>query len=247
MKLVLIRHGESQWNKENRFTGWTDIDLTQKGIEEAKNAGKLLKAEGFTFDIVYTSVLKRAIHTLWNVLDEMDLAWIPVYRSWRLNEKSYGDLQGLNKAETAKKYGEDQVLLWRRSYDVRPPELDINDKRHPSNELKYNKIDKELLPATECLKDTVERFLPYWHETIKPAILDKQKVLIVAHGNSLRALVKYLDNMSDEEILKINIPTGIPLLYDLDENLRVKSKKYLGDEEAINQAMNSVKNQGKVK
>ena len=247
MKLVLLRHGESQWNKENRFTGWTDIDLTQKGIEEAKNAGKLLKAEGFTFDIVYTSVLKRAIHTLWNVLDEMDLAWIPVYRSWRLNEKSYGDLQGLNKAETAKKYGEDQVLLWRRSYDVRPPELDINDKRHPSNELKYNKIDKELLPATECLKDTVERFLPYWHETIKPAILDKQKVLIVAHGNSLRALVKYLDNMSDEEILKINIPTGIPLLYDLDENLRVKSKKYLGDEEAINQAMNSVKNQGKVK
>ena len=247
MKLVLIRHGESQWNKENRFTGWTDIDLTQKGIEEAKNAGKLLKAEGFTFDIVYTSVLKRAIHTLWNVLDEMDLAWIPVYRSWRLNEKSYGDLQGLNKAETAKKYGEDQVLLWRRSYDVRPPELDINDKRHPSNELKYNKIDKELLPATECLKDTVDRFLPYWHETIKPAILHKQKVLIVAHGNSLRALVKYLDNMSDEEILKINIPTGIPLLYDLDEKLKVKSKKYLGDEEAINQAMNSVKNQGKVK
>src|SRR5664280_2191165 len=187
MKLVLLRHGESQWNKENRFTGWTDIDLTEKGIEEAKSAGKLLKAEGFTFDVVYTSVLKRAIHTLWNVLDEMDLAWIPVYRSWRLNE---------------------------RSYDVRPPELDINDKRHPSNELKYNKIDKELLPATECLKDTVDRFLPYWHETIKPAILHKQKVLIVAHGNSLRALVKYLDNMSDEEILKINIPTGIPLLYD---------------------------------
>ena len=247
MKLVLLRHGESQWNKENRFTGWTDIDLTEKGIEEAKSAGKLLKEEGFTFDVVYTSVLKRAIHTLWNVLDEMDLVWIPVYRSWRLNEKSYGDLQGLNKAETAKKYGEDQVLLWRRSYDVRPPELDIKDKRHPYNELKYSKIDKELLPATECLKDTVERFLPYWHETIKPAILDKQKVLIVAHGNSLRALVKYLDNMSDEEILKINIPTGIPLLYDLDENLRVKSKKYLGDEEAINQAMNSVKNQGKVK
>ena len=197
MKLVLLRHGESQWNKENRFTGWTDIDLTEKGIEEAKSAGKLLKAEGFTFDVVYTSVLKRAIHTLWNVLDEMDLAWIPVYRSWRLNEKSYGDLQGLNKAETAKKYGEDQVLLWRRSYDVRPPELDINDKRHPSNELKYNKIDKELLPATECLKDTVDRFLPYWHETIKPAILDKQKVLIVAHGNSLRALVLSLIHISE--------------------------------------------------
>ncbi len=247
MKLVLLRHGESKWNKENRFTGWTDIDLTEKGIEEAKSAGKLLKAEGFSFDVVYTSVLKRAIHTLWNVLDEMDLAWIPVYRSWRLNEKSYGDLQGLNKAETAQKYGEDQVLLWRRSYDVRPPELDIKDKRHPSNELKYNKLNKELLPATECLKDTVERFLPYWHETIKPVILDQQKVLIVAHGNSLRALVKYLDNLSDEEILKINIPTGIPLVYDLDENLKVKSKKYLGDEETINQAMNSVKNQGKVK
>jgi 2,3-bisphosphoglycerate-dependent phosphoglycerate mutase len=247
MKLVLLRHGESQWNKENRFTGWTDIDLTEKGIEEAKSAGKLLKAEGFTFDVVYTSVLKRAIHTLWNVLDEMDLAWIPVYRTWRLNEKSYGDLQGLNKAETAQKYGEDQVLLWRRSYDVRPPQLDIKDKRHPSNELKYNKIDKNLLPATECLKDTVERFLPYWNETIKPALFDKQKVLIVAHGNSLRALVKYLDNLSDEEILKINIPTGIPLIYELDEKLNVKSKKYLGDEEVINQAMNSVKNQGKVK
>jgi len=161
MQLVLLRHGESQWNKENRFTGWTDIDLTEKGIEEAKSAGKLLKKEGFTFDVVYTSVLKRAIHTLWIVLDEMDLAWIPVYRSWRLNEKSYGDLQGLNKAETAQKYGEDQVLLWRRSFDVRPPGLDIKDERHPSNELKYNKIDKELLPATECLKDTVERFLPY--------------------------------------------------------------------------------------
>jgi len=247
MKLVLLRHGESQWNKENRFTGWTDIDLTGKGIEEAKNAGKLLKAEGFTFDVVYTSVLKRAIHTLWNVLDEMDLVWLPVYRSWRLNEKSYGDLQGLNKAETAQKYGEDQVLLWRRSFDVKPPELDIKDGRHPSNELKYNRIDKKLLPATECLKDTVERFLPYWHETIKPAILDQQKVLIVAHGNSLRALVKYLDNLSDEEILKINIPTGIPLVYDLDKNLKVKSKKYLGDEETINQAMNSVKNQGKLK
>ncbi len=247
MKLVLLRHGESKWNKENRFTGWTDIDLTDKGIEEAKSAGRLLKEEGFTFDVVYTSVLKRAIHTLWYVLDEMDLAWIPVYRSWRLNEKSYGDLQGLNKAETAKKYGEDQVLLWRRSYDVRPPELDIKDSRHPSNEMKYNKIDKDLLPSTECLKDTVERFLPYWHETIKPAILDQQKVLIVAHGNSLRALVKYLDNLMDEEILKINIPTGIPLIYDLDENLKVRSKKYLGDEEAINLAMNSVKNQGKVK
>lgn len=245
MKLVLIRHGESQWNKENRFTGWTDVDLTEKGIEEAKNAGKLLKAEGFTFDIAYTSVLKRAIHTLWNVMDEMDLAWIPVYRSWRLNEKSYGDLQGLNKAETAQKYGDDQVLLWRRSFNVRPPELDITDKRHPANELKYGTIDKSLLPATECLKDTVERFLPYWHETILPSILQQQKVLIVAHGNSLRALVKYLDHLSDEEILDVNIPTGIPLVYDLDENLNVKSKNYLGDEETIRNLMNAVKNQGK--
>lgn len=245
MQLVLLRHGESQWNKENRFAGWTDIDLTERGIEEAKNTGKLLKKEGFTFDLVYTSVLKRAIHTLWIVLDEMDLAWIPVYRSWRLNEKSYGDLQGLNKAETAQKYGEDQVLLWRRSFDVRPPKLDIKDERHPVNELKYNKIDNKLLPATECLKDTVERFLPYWHETIKPAIFDQQKVLIVAHGNSLRALVKYLDNLTDEEILKINIPTGIPLVYDLDENFQVKSKGYLGDEKAINKAISSVKNQGK--
>jgi 2,3-bisphosphoglycerate-dependent phosphoglycerate mutase len=247
MKLVLLRHGESQWNKENRFTGWTDIDLTEKGIEEAKNAGKLLNSEGFTFDVAYTSVLKRAIHTLWNVMDEMDLAWIPVHRSWRLNEKSYGDLQGLNKAETAQKYGEEQVLLWRRSFDVRPPELNVTDKRHPVNELKYSSIDKSLLPATECLKDTVERFLPYWHETILPAILNQQKVLIVAHGNSLRALVKYLDRLSDEEILEINIPTGIPLVYDLDENLNVISKNYLGDQESISQAMNSVKNQGKAK
>jgi len=247
MKLVLLRHGESEWNKENRFTGWTDIDLTEKGIEEAKSAGRLLKAEGFTFDTVYTSVLKRAIHTLWHVMDEMDLAWIDVHRSWRLNEKSYGALQGLNKAETAQKYGEDQVLLWRRSFDVRPPALDVADKRHPGNELKYAAIDASLLPATECLKDTVERFLPYWHQTIKPSILKGQKVLIVAHGNSLRALVKYLDHVSDEAILEINIPTGIPLVYDLDENLTVKSKNYLGDAEAITELMNSVKNQGKAK
>ena len=201
MKLVLLRHGESQWNKENRFTGWTDVDLTKNGIKEAKNAGQLLKKEGYTFDIAYTSVLKRAIHTLWNVLDEMDLAWIPVFRSWRLNEKSYGALQGLNKAETAQKYGEEQVLKWRRSYDIRPPELELSNERHPVNENIYKKIDKELLPATECLKDTVERFLPYWNKTIKQAIIEKQKVLIVAHGNSLRALVRYLDNLSDDEIL----------------------------------------------
>ena len=245
MKLVLLRHGESQWNKENRFTGWTDVDLTTKGIEEAKKAGQLLKKEGYTFDVAYTSVLKRAIHTLWDVLDEMDLAWIPVIRSWRLNEKSYGALQGLNKAETAEKYGDAQVLEWRRSYNVRPPKLDINDKRHPFNEAKYNNIDKNSLPATECLKDTVERFLPYWNSTILPSIMDKQKVLIVAHGNSLRALIKYLDNLSDAEILKVNIPTGIPLVYELNEDFKVKKKYYLGDEDEINKAMNSVVDQGK--
>lgn len=246
MKLVLLRHGESQWNKENRFTGWTDVDLTNKGIEEAKSAGQLLKNEGYTFDVAYTSVLKRAIHTLWNVLDEMDLTWIPVFRSWQLNEKSYGALQGLNKAETTKKYGEEQVLKWRRSFDIRPPELDIDDKRHPVNDNKYNNIEKKFLPATECLKDTVERFFPYWNTNIKPNILRNKKVLIVAHGNSLRALVKHLDNLSDDEILKVNIPTGIPLVYELDEKLRVISKGYLGDQEMINKAMDSVKNQGKV-
>lgn len=236
MKLVLLRHGESKWNKENRFTGWTDIDLTEKGIEDAKNAGKLLKKEGFTFDVVYTSMLKRAIHTLWNVLDEMDLAWVPVYRSWRLNEKSYGDLQGLNKAETAQKYGENQVLRWRRSFDVRPPELDITDERHPVNEVKYSTIEKSLLPAAECLKDTVERFLPYWNKTIKQSILKQQKVLIVAHGNSLRALIKSLDNISDEDIITLNIPTGIPLIYELDKELRSIKHYYLGDFAAVAQA-----------
>ncbi len=245
MKLVLLRHGQSKWNKENRFTGWTDVDLTQNGIQEAKNAGQLLKNEGYTFDLAYTSVLKRAIHTLWNVLDEMDLAWIPVFRSWQLNEKSYGDLQGLNKSETAQKYGDKQVLKWRRSYNVKPPKLDISDKRHPINESKYKNIDKKLLPATECLKDTVERFLPYWEKTIKKAISEKQKILIVAHGNSLRALVKHLDNLSDDEILRVNIPTGIPLVYDLDDNLKVKRSYYLGDQDAINKAINSVQNQGK--
>jgi len=247
MKLVLLRHGESQWNKENRFTGWTDVELTAKGNEEAKDAGKLLKKEGYVFDVAYTSVLKRAIHTLWHVLDEMDLAWIPVNRSWRLNEKSYGALQGLNKAETAQKYGEEQVLKWRRSFDIQPPALDVKDKRHPINDVKYKKIEKIFLPATESLKDTIERFLPYWSKTIEPNILAKQKVLIVAHGNSLRALIKHLDNLSDNEILKVNIPTGIPLVYQLDENLNVITKDYLGDKDAINKAMNSVKNQGKSK
>jgi len=229
LKLALLRHGESKWNNENRFTGWADIDLTEKGIEDARNAGKLFKKEGLTFDVVYTSMLKRAIHTLWNVLDEMDLAWVPVYRSWRLNEKSYGDLQGLNKAETARKYGDDQVLRWRRSFDVRPPELDITDERHPVNELKYSTIEKSLLPATESLKDTVERFLPYWNETIKPSIRNPQKVLIVAHGNSLRALVKCLDHISDKDIITLNIPTGIPLIYELDRELRSVRHYYLGD------------------
>jgi len=229
MKLVLLRHGESLWNKKNLFTGWTDIDLTENGIKEAVNAGRLLKTEGFTFDAAYTSVLKRAIHTLWHVLDEMDLSWIPVYRSWKLNEKSYGGLQGLNKTETAQKFGDEQVLLWRRSFDVRPPALDLTDKRHPVNELKYAAIENSLLPATECLKDTIERFLPYWHETIKPSLLNHQKVLIVAHGNSLRALVKYLDHVSDSDILKLNIPTGIPLVYDLDDELHPVSHYYLGN------------------
>jgi len=245
MKLILLRHGESQWNKENRFTGWADVDLTAKGVEEAKKAGKLLKKEGFTFDIAYTSVLKRAIHTLWNVLDEMDLVWITVYRSWRLNEKSYGALQGLNKADTAQKYGEQQVLLWRRSFDARPPTLAITDSRHPINDIKYQKIEKSLLPDAESLQNTIKRFLPYWHKTIEPNILAKQKILIVAHGNSLRALVKHLDHLSNEEILKVNIPTGIPLVYDLDESLNIITKGYLGDKEAIRKAMNLVKNQGK--
>jgi len=239
MKIVLLRHGESQWNKENRFTGWTDIDLTEKGIEDAKDAGKLLKAEGFTFDVAYTSVLKRAIHTLWGVLDEMNLAWIPVFRSWKLNEKSYGGLQGLNKAETARKYSKEQVFLWRRSFDVRPPALHVADKRHPGNETKYNTIDKSLLPATESLKDTVERFLPYWHKTIRPSILNQQKVLIVAHGNSLRALIKYLNNISDNDIVNLNIPTGIPLIYELDDALHPVAHFHLGDDEQEQRAGNT--------
>ncbi len=243
MKLVLLRHGESEWNKENRFTGWTDIDLTKKGSVQAKSAGKLLKAEGLTFDLAYTSLLKRAIHTLWNVLDEMDLAWIPVYRSWKLNEKSYGNLQGLNKAETIVKYGEEQVLLWRRSFNSRSPELNVADKRHPINEMKYSTIDKSLLPATESLKDTIERFLPYWHKTIKPSILNRKKVLIVAHGNSLRALIKYLDNISDNDIVDLNIPTGIPLVYDLDDALQPVDHYFLGDAAHLRDAIYKVKEQ----
>ena len=247
IKVVLLRHGESIWNKENRFTGWTDVDLSEKGMEEAKKSGQVLKKEGYAFDIAYTSVLKRAIRTLWITLDEMDLMWIPVYRSWRLNEKHYGALQGLNKAETAKKYGEEQVLKWRRAYDIQPPALEENDERSPMRDPIYSDLAKKDIPMTECLKDTVERFLPYWHKTIAPAVKDGKKVLIAAHGNSLRALVKYLDNIPDEEIVKLNIPTGIPLVYELDGNLKPIKHYYLGDPEEVKKAMNNVANQGKAK
>lgn len=247
MKLVLLRHGESTWNKENRFTGWTDVDLSEKGVEEAHQAGTLLKHEGFTFDIAYTSVLKRAIRTLWIVQDEMDLMWIPVYNSWRLNERHYGALQGLNKSETAEKYGEEQVLQWRRSYDIRPPALEQNDSRFPGNDPRYRGVQMEQTPRSECLKDTVERFLPYWHETISPAIKAGKRVIIAAHGNSLRALVKYLDNIPDERIVHLNIPTGIPLVYELDNNLRPISSQYLGDPERVKEAMQTVANQGKTR
>ncbi|MFH1062231.1 MAG: 2,3-diphosphoglycerate-dependent phosphoglycerate mutase [Candidatus Omnitrophota bacterium] len=246
-KVVLLRHGESIWNKENKFTGWTDVDLSEKGIIEATQAGKLLKEQGYTFDIAYTSVLKRAIRTLWLTLDQMDLMWIPVVRSWRLNERHYGTLQGLNKAETAAKYGDDQVLVWRRSYDIPPPALEKKDPRYPGNDPKYADLNEKDTPLTECLKDTVERFLPYWHETIAPAIKSGEKVLIAAHGNSLRALVKYLDKTSDEEIVNLNIPTAIPLVYELDANLKPIKSYYLGDQEAIKKAMNAVANQGKAK
>jgi 2,3-bisphosphoglycerate-dependent phosphoglycerate mutase len=246
-KLVLIRHGESVWNKSNQFTGWTDVDLSEKGVEEAINAGKLLKEEGYEFDIAYTSVLKRAIRTLYFTLYETDQLWIPVKKSWRLNERHYGALQGLNKSETAKKEGEEQVKIWRRSYDVQPPALSEDDERFPGKERKYQNLEKSLLPKTECLKDTVERFLPLWHEEIAPTIKSGKKVIISAHGNSLRALVKYLDNVSEEEIVGLNIPTGIPLVYELDENLKPIKHYYLGDQEEIKKKMNSVANQGKAK
>lgn len=230
-KLVLLRHGESVWNKENRFTGWTDVDLSDTGREEARRAGQLLRAEGYTFDVAYTSVLKRAIRTLWIVLDEMDLMWLPVHNHWRLNERHYGALQGLNKAETAARHGEAQVKLWRRSYDVRPPALTRDDPQFPGHDRRYAHVPPDELPLTECLKDTVERFLPLWHETIAPAVRRGQRVLITAHGNSLRALVKYLDNISDADIVDLNIPTGIPLVYELDEDLRPIRSQYLGDPE----------------
>jgi len=247
IKLVLIRHGESVWNKENLFTGWTDVDLSEKGVQEANEGGELLKKEGFVFDIAYTSVLKRAIRTLWIVLDKMELIWIPVVRDWRLNERHYGSLQGLNKSQTAEKYGEDQVKVWRRSYDVPPPKLEASDERNPENDLRYQDVKKKDIPLTECLKDTVKRFLPCWHEVIAPAIKGGEKVLIVAHGNSLRALVKYLDNISDEEIVSLNIPTGMPLVYELDDDLKPIRHYYLGDPEKVKLAMDAVASQGKAK
>ncbi|MBN1869571.1 MAG: 2,3-diphosphoglycerate-dependent phosphoglycerate mutase [Candidatus Omnitrophica bacterium] len=244
-KLVLLRHGESTWNKENRFTGWTDVDLSEKGKQEAVEAGKLLKAEGFIFDVAYTSVLKRAIRTLWIVLDEMDLMWIPVYRSWRLNERHYGGLQGLDKSATAAKYGEDQVLIWRRSYNICPPELEKDDERYPGHDPRYKELSKKDLPLTESLESTVKRFIPYWKDIIAKDIKAGKRVLIAAHGNSLRALVKHLDNISEDEILKLNIPTGIPLVYELDDHLKSIKHYYLGDPESVKKAAEAVANQGK--
>jgi len=247
IKLVLLRHGESTWNKENRFTGWTDVDLSEKGRQEAHEAGVVLKAEGYEFDVAYTSVLKRAIRTLWMVLDELDLMWIPVHRSWRLNERHYGALQGLNKAETAEKFGEAQVKIWRRSYDIRPPELTPDDPRFPGSDPRYQGVPQSEIPLTECLKDTVARFLPLWHGTIAAAIQNGRRLLIAAHGNSLRALVKYLDDIPESEIVELNIPTGMPLVYELDGDLRPLNRYYLGDPEKVKAAMEAVAAQGKKK
>ena len=244
-KLVLIRHGESQWNKENRFTGWKDVDLSEKGVEEAHAAGKLLKAEGFEFDEAYTSVLKRAIRTLWITLDELDRMWLPVTKSWLLNERHYGALQGLNKAETAAQNGDEQVLIWRRSYDVPPPEMEETDERYLGNDPRYAGITD--FPKTECLKDTVARVVPYWESDIAPKIKAGKRLIIAAHGNSLRSLVKFLDNIPDDEIVGLNIPTGIPLVYELDEDLKPIRSYYLGDADAIKAAQESVANQGKAK
>lgn len=246
-KLVLLRHGESIWNKKNLFSGWADVDLSEQGIGEAKIAGLLLKKEGYVFDLAFTSVLKRAIRTLWLALDEMDLMWIPVIRSWRLNERHYGALQGLNKAQTAEKFGEDQVLTWRRSYDIPPPALDKSEEHYPGRDPRYADLSEQNLPLTECLKDTVERFMPYWYESIAPVIKENKKVIIAAHGNTLRALVKFLDQVPDEEIVKLNIPTGIPLVYELDNSLKPVNHYYLGDPKTVEKAMQTVANQGKAK
>jgi len=245
-KLVLLRHGESIWNKENLFTGWTDVDLSDTGLEEADRGAKDLKEAGFTFDLAFTSVLKRAIRTLWIVQDELDLIWIPVIRDWRLNERHYGALQGLNKAKTAKKYGPEQVHIWRRSYDVPPPPLSADDPRNPRFDPRYRDVDPLLLPVTECLKDTLERVMPYWNDVIIPSIKGGKKVIIAAHGNSLRALVKHLDHISDEDITGLNIPTGIPLVYELDEDCRAIRHYYLGDPEAAKAAAEKVAQQAKV-
>jgi 2,3-bisphosphoglycerate-dependent phosphoglycerate mutase len=246
-RVVLLRHGESTWNRENRFTGWTDVDLSEKGVEEATAAGRLLREDGYSFDLAYTSVLKRAIRTCWIALDELDLLWIPVEKHWRLNERHYGGLQGLNKAETAAKHGDAQVKIWRRSYDIPPPPLTAEDPRHPSHDPRYADLPATERPATESLKDTVARFLPYWHATIAPSIRAGRRVLVTAHGNSLRALVKYLDGISDQEIVELNIPTGIPLVYELDAELRPIKHYYLGDAEAAQKAAEAVANQSKAK
>jgi 2,3-bisphosphoglycerate-dependent phosphoglycerate mutase len=247
LKLVLLRHGESEWNKENRFTGWTDVDLSEEGASQAKEAGRVMKEAGLTFDLAYTSVLKRAIRTLWLASDEMDLLWIPWVRSWRLNERHYGALQGLNKSETAEKFGEDQVKIWRRAYATPPPPLEPADERFPGNDPRYADLTADELPLTECLKDTVDRFLPLWHKEIAPSVLKGRRVIIAAHGNSLRALVKYLDNVSDEDIINLNIPTGMPLVYELDDELKPLNRYYLGDPEKVKAAMEAVAAQGKKK
>jgi len=246
-KLVLLRHGESVWNKENRFTGWTDVGLTEKGVEEAHEGARQLIAGGYTFDVAYTSVLKRAIETLWIVLRDMDLMWIPVYRHWRLNERHYGALQGLNKAETAERHGEEQVLIWRRAYDTPPPALEPDDERYPGKDPRYADLTPDELPLTECLKDTVERMLPYWFDTIAPDVQSGRRVLVAAHGNSLRALVKHLDNIPDDEIVGLNIPTGIPLVYELNDDLTPIKHYYLADEAAVKAAQAAVAAQGKAR
>jgi 2,3-bisphosphoglycerate-dependent phosphoglycerate mutase len=246
-KLVLVRHGESTWNKENLFTGWTDVDLSKKGVQEATEGSRVLKEQGYIFDIAFTSVLKRAIRTLWIVLDEMDLMWIPVIRDWRLNERHYGALQGLNKAQMAEKFGEKQVKIWRQSYDIRPPALEETDPRNPAKDPRYQELKKEQTPLTECLKDTVELFLPCWHEVIAPTVRSGKRVLIAAHGNSLRALVKYLDNIPDDVIPEVNIPTGMPLVYELEDDLKPIKNYYLGDPEKVKKAMEAVASQAKAK
>ncbi|MEX5867602.1 2,3-diphosphoglycerate-dependent phosphoglycerate mutase [Providencia hangzhouensis] len=246
-KLVLVRHGESEWNKENRFTGWTDVELSDKGREEAKIAGQLLKDEGFVFDFAYTSVLKRAIHTLWNILDQVEQSWLPVEKSWKLNERHYGALQGLDKSETAAKYGDEQVKLWRRGFAITPPDLEKDDERYPGHDPRYSKLSDKELPVTESLATTIERVVPYWEEVIKPRVTSGEKVIIAAHGNSLRALVKHLDKLSEDEILELNIPTAVPMVYEFDENMKPIKRYYLGNQDEIAAKQAAVANQGKAK